>query len=255
MADALLELKDVTVELTGETILADVTLSVYPGDTVVLIGPSGAGKTVLLKTMAGLFRPIKGHVLYHGHEWSSLSLKSKHDLASHVGMQFQRSALFDEMNAYDNIAFVLREHTKMNEAEIRTRVIECLTAVGLEKSQNLFEHELSGGMRQRLGIARSIALKPEIVFMDDPTAGLDPVNADNMSELILSLKKKIGATFVIVTHDILRAYQFAGRIFLIASQHVLETGNAEETRRHPDARVQQFINGRLEGPLTDQHEF
>jgi phospholipid/cholesterol/gamma-HCH transport system ATP-binding protein len=252
--EPILEFDHVSIELGGETILNDVNLRIMPGEVVVLIGPSGAGKTVLLKTMAGLIRPKSGHVRCYHSELLDLSRQERHALARKIGMQFQKSALFDDLTAYENIAFVLREHTLMNEGEIHRRVLECLEAVGLEKYQNFYEYEMSGGMKQRLGVARSIALNPEMLFIDDPTAGLDPVNADKMAELILNLKKQINATMVVVTHDILRAYQFAGRIFLVADKSVIETGNAEQTEKHPDPRVQQFVHGILEGPLTQGRE-
>lgn len=253
-AQPVLSLQNVTVELLGETILSDVSFSISPGEICVLIGPSGGGKTVLLKTMAGLFEPKSGKVLCYGHEWKRLSSSDRHTLAAKIGMQFQQSALFDELTALENIIFVLKEHSQMSASAMHARAIECLAAVGLEKYQNQREYELSGGMKKRLGIARAIALKPDILFLDDPTAGLDPVNSDNMAELILELKKQINATLVVVTHDILRAYQFAGRIFLVADQSVIETGNAEQTQKHPDPRVQQFIHGWLHGPLTDKRE-
>lgn len=254
MQQPVLILRDVTVELSGETILKDVNMSVQHGEVIVLIGPSGGGKTVLLKTMAGIFTPKSGHVLCYGTEWAKLSLLAKHDLARKVGMQFQQSALFDNLTAYENLEFVLKEHTHMSSREMHERIMECLKAVGLDRYRDFHEHELSGGMKKRLGIARAIALKPDILFMDDPTAGLDPVNADDMAELILGLKRQINATLVVVTHDILRAYRFAGRIFLVANQGVLETGDAESTQRNEDPRVQQFIHGFLHGPLTDGKE-
>jgi phospholipid/cholesterol/gamma-HCH transport system ATP-binding protein len=254
LSHPILELQNVTVELSGEVIIKDVNLKIYPGEVVVIIGPSGGGKSVLLKTMAGVFEPTAGHVRVFDHERKLLSVDEKHALARKIGMQFQKSALFDELNALDNIAFVLREHTSLNEDDIRERSLECLRAVGLEKNQRSFEYELSGGMKQRLGIARSIALKPDILFLDDPTAGLDPVNADNMAEMVLNMKRQTGSTLVVVTHDILRAYQFAGRIVLVANQTVRETGSAEETQRSADPLVQQFITGNLHGPLTDGRE-
>lgn len=246
----ILEIDNVTVELGGELILRDVNFKVWPSDTIVLIGPSGGGKTVLLKTMAGLYPTTKGTVRCYGHPWDQLSNVGRHDLARKVGMQFQKSALFDDLDAFDNVAYPLREHLKLSEAEIETRVMECLSAVNLEKSRKLFPHELSGGMRLRLGVARSIALKPEILFMDDPTAGLDPISSDEMAQLILDLKKEIGATLIIVTCDILRAYQFAGRIFLVANKTALETGSAEQTKNHQDPSVQQFLHGWQTGPLA-----
>ncbi|MFN8847583.1 MAG: ABC transporter ATP-binding protein [Bdellovibrionales bacterium] len=251
MENPIIELKSVTVELGEEVILKDVNLRVYPNETIVLIGPSGGGKTVLLKTMAGLFEPVQGEVFCYGHKWADLSLQGRHDLARHVGVQFQKGALFDDMNAFDNVAYPLREHTQLSEEEIKTRVMDCLKAVRLDKAADLEPHEMSGGMRLRLGVARAIALKPEILFMDDPTAGLDPVNSDEVAQVILDLKEQISATLIVVTHDMMRAYQFAGRIFLVAQTAVLETGSAEETEKHTDLRVQQFLHGWQKGPLTN----
>jgi phospholipid/cholesterol/gamma-HCH transport system ATP-binding protein len=249
-----LKLSDVSIELSGETILEGVSFEVHQDDTIVIIGPSGSGKTVLLKAMAGIYAPKKGKVFCYGHEWADLSMSEKHDVAKKIGVQFQKSALFDDLTAFENVAFPLREHTLDSEEVIGERVLACLRAVGLEAAKSLVPHEMSGGMRQRLGIARAIALKPDILFLDDPTAGLDPVNSDLMAEMILALKKEVAATLIVATHDIQRAYQFAGRIFLVADKEVIETGGVVETQNHPDARVQQFIHGRLKGPLTDGAE-
>lgn len=250
MTKTVIELQNVTINLGGEEILQDVSLKVHEQDTIVLIGPSGSGKSVLMKTMAGLFEPLSGHVKCYEQDWESLSIIGRHDLAQKVGVQFQKGALFDDLTAFENVAYPLKEHTSMSPVQIESRVIECLKAVNLEKAKNLLPHELSGGMRLRLGVARAIALKPEILFLDDPTAGLDPLYSDEMAELILKIKKEIGATLIIVTHDMSRAYQFAGRIFLVANKTILETGTAEQTKRHTDPRVQQFISGELSGPLT-----
>jgi phospholipid/cholesterol/gamma-HCH transport system ATP-binding protein len=249
----ILELIDVTLELGGEIILDGVNLSIHQDDTIVIIGPSGGGKSVLLKTMAGIYTPTTGKVLCYGHEWEALSMSEKHDVARKIGVQFQKSALFDELTAFENVAFPLREHTRDSDEVIGDRVLACLKAVGLEAAKSLLPHEMSGGMRQRLGIARAIALKPEILFLDDPTAGLDPVNSDLMAEMILNLKKEVAATLIIATHDMQMAYQFAGRILLVADKKVIETGNAVQTQNHPDPRVQQFIHGWLKGPLTEKY--
>ncbi len=250
MKAPILELKDVTVQFDDNVILENINLTIYPGDTLVLIGPSGGGKTVLLKTLAGIYPPTTGHVMCHGRDWQDLSVIGKHELSKQVGMQFQKSALFDAMTAYENVEFPLREHEEaITDKEVEERVIQALKAVGLDKAKNLLPHEMSGGMRQRLGIARAIILNPAILFMDDPTAGLDPINSDEMTNMILNLRDKIKATLVIVTHDILRAYQLAGRIVLVAEKGLIETGTEMDTRNHSDPRVQQFIHGRLEGPL------
>lgn len=249
MPEPILKLVNVTVELGGETILRDVSFEVQKGETVIFVGPSGGGKTVLLKTMAGVYQPTSGHVYFDGEDWQDLQSEQKRILAKKIGMQFQKSALFDSLTAAENVAFPLREHTSLSEAEIQDRISECLSAVGLEKAREQMPHELSGGMRQRLGIARSIALNPEIVFYDDPTAGLDPINTDKMIDLIRQLQQKFKSTVILVTHDMECAYSMNGRIFLVANQTVLETGKAEETRNHKDPRVQQFIHGQLTGPL------
>lgn len=245
-----IEMQNVTVSFGDDTILKNVSLKVLHGETLVIIGQSGAGKSVLLKTMAGIQPPTSGKVLCEGVDWQSLSTEGKHDLSYKIGMQFQKSALFDDLTSAENIAFPLKEHTKLSEAEIEKRVLECLDAVNLTDAHELYPHQLSGGMRQRLGIARAIALKPEIIFYDDPTAGLDPINSDRMAEMIIDLKKQTNSTVIIVTHDILRAYQLAGRIVLVVNQEVIETGDADQTAHHPDPRVQQFIHGSLTGPLT-----
>lgn len=253
MLNPILELNNATVafgSLKEDVIFQDVSIKIYPKETIVLIGLSGGGKTVLLKTLAGLYHPIKGTALCFGHTWESLGASGRHDLAQKVGMQFQKGALFDDMNAFDNVAYPLREHTKLTANEIKTRVLDSLRSVDLEKAQLLEPHEMSGGMKLRLGIARAIAMKPEILFLDDPTAGLDPINSDKMAELILNLKEQFQATLIIVTHDLSRAYQFAGRIFFVGSKAVIETGSAEQTKKSLDPRIQQFIKGEVTGPLT-----
>ncbi len=248
-----LQLQNVTVQLDDDIILKNVNLTVQHQETLVIIGPSGSGKTVLLKTMAGIYTPIHGHVLCEGEDWQNLQSEGKRLLAQKIGMQFQKSALFDSMTVFENVAFPLREHTKMSEADISKRVLLCLESVNLSKSKDQMPDEISGGMRQRLSVARAIALQPELLFFDDPTAGLDPINSDNMADLLLDIKKKTNATVVVVTHDISRAFQLAGRIVMVAQQEVIEVGSAEEAKSHPDPRVQQFLHGSLTGPLTNHN--
>lgn len=249
MQTPLIEIKNVTIAFDNETVLENVNMKIFEHDVIVLMGLSGSGKTVLLKTIAGLIEPSQGVVTCYGKRWSELSVMGKHELLAKVGMQFQKTALFDEINAFENVAYPLREHTQLSEEQIKVRVLDCLNKVDLTKAQSMNVHELSGGMKLRLSIARAIATRPEILFLDDPTAGLDPINADNMVELILSIKKEFGSTLIVATHDLNIAYQLAGRIFLIANKEVLETGGAQATQNHPDPRVQQFVKHRLQGPL------
>jgi phospholipid/cholesterol/gamma-HCH transport system ATP-binding protein len=254
MKKPLIEAKNVSVILNYELILQNVNLEVFKGDTIVLIGPSGSGKTVLLKTLAGIYPPAEGYVKCHDLKWADMSLQVRHDFAKVLGMQFQKGALFDDLSTIDNLKYVLREHTTLSEPEIETRSLECLRMVNLEHARNLAPHELSGGMKLRLGVARALVLRPEIIFLDDPTAGLDPVSSDEMAKLILDIKQQIQATMVIVTHDISRAYQFAGRIFLVAGKTLFETGSASQTQNNSDPRIQQFLHGWIKGPLTENIE-
>nr|BFD62080.1 ABC transporter ATP-binding protein [Bdellovibrio sp. HM001] len=244
-----IKLDHVTIVLGGEVVLSDVSLEVERGETLVIIGPSGAGKTVLLKTMAGIYKPQHGHVYCEGEDWQDLQSEEKIRLARKIGMQFQKSALFDSMNAYENVAFPLREHTSMTEDEIEVRVRECLADVGLSQAQNMMPHELSGGMKQRLGIARSLALHPEIIFYDDPTAGLDPINTDILLDLILNLKREHGSTIIMVTHSLVCAYKMADRIVLVGNKQVIMAGTPEQTRQSSHPLVHQFVEGIMEGPL------
>ncbi len=248
----IIEMKNVTIAFDDDVILKNINLAINEGDTFIVIGPSGGGKTVLLKTMAGIYQPKTGEVFCEGENLVSLSQEQRQRLAQHLGMQFQKSALFDSYTVYENVAFPLKEQGHYEDASVAQRVKECLEAVNLASSAHLYPHEISGGMRQRLGIARAIAMKPNIVFYDDPTAGLDPIHADKIVELILDLKQKHNSTVVIVTHSMDVAYRLNGTIALVSDQEVLVTGNSEQTEAHPDPRVQQFIHGRITGPLTSE---
>lgn len=244
-----LRLDNVTVKLGGEVILQNVNLEVAHGETLVIIGPSGSGKTVLLKTMAGIYAPVEGHVFCEEEDWQNLKSHEKIQLAKKIGMQFQKSALFDALDSFENVAFPLREHTHLNESEISEKVEQCLSSVGLLEAKKLMPHELSGGMKQRLGIARSLALNPEIIFYDDPTAGLDPVNTDTLLDLITNLKKTYHSTIIMVTHSLICAYKMADRIILVGNKQVIDAGTPEQTRVSQNPLVHQFVSGQLVGPL------
>ena len=248
-----IELRNVNFSFGRESLLRDVSLSIEPGETLVLIGPSGQGKTTLLKIMAGLLAPTSGEAFIEGHNLASTKGKEREVLAKKMGMLFQKNALFDSLTCSENVAFPMREvggYAKSPETEVSKIANSYLEAVGILHAKDLLPDEISGGMQKRLGIARALALKPSIVFYDDPTAGLDPITSRKIVQLIGELKQQSKATVVAVTNDMYRAYQMANRIAMVIDNEVIDCGTPEETQANKDPRVVQFIRGKLEGPLT-----
>lgn len=250
LADAVLQARRVTVAFEGHVVLREIDLDVGPGESLVLIGPSGQGKTTLLKTLAGLIEPQNGEVLIKNKKWNDLRGAERLNVLRGVGMLFQKNALFDSLTCGENIAFPLRETTTLGEKEIQERVEFFLQSVAIPHARDLFPDEISGGMQKRLGIARALALQPQIIFYDDPTAGLDPITSRRIIELILQLKKENKSTVVAITNDMNRADQMADRIAMVVDGEVLVTGTPAQTKAHKDPRVHQFIRGELTGPLT-----
>lgn len=248
----MIELQNVTLQFGETTLLNNVNLYVEKGDSFVLIGPSGQGKSCILKLLAGILRPTSGQVIVGGQNLVTLRGKERRKLLRRMGMLFQKNALFDSLTVGENIGFPLRETTSLTEEEIQKKIDFFLGAVGLAHARDLFPDEISGGMQKRLGIARALALNPEIIYYDDPTAGLDPITSRIIVELIIKLKNESGSTVVAITNDMNRAYQLAGKIGMVVDQSLILTGSAEETKRNPDPRVRQFIHGHLNGPLTVQ---
>jgi phospholipid/cholesterol/gamma-HCH transport system ATP-binding protein len=215
-----------------------------------LIGPSGFGKSVVLKLFAGLLKPTKGRVLVDGQDLWQLSPEALAAIQLKMGMLFQKNALFDSLTVGENIAFPLREKSRLSEEQIQERVGQFLEAVGIVHARHLYPDEISGGMQKRLGIARALALQPQIVLYDDPTAGLDPITSRRIAELILQMRREQSGTTVVVTNDMARAYQLADRLVMVVDGELIVTGNKEQTLAHKDPRVAQFVRGRLNGPLT-----
>ncbi|MGZ3770316.1 MAG: ABC transporter ATP-binding protein [Bdellovibrio sp.] len=247
---SIINLKNVTVSFDGHTVLKDICLEIEQGESLVLVGPSGQGKTTLLKTMCGLVNPQKGEVFIEQKQWMTLAPKEKLPLLKKMGILFQKNALFDSLTCFENICFPLRETTALSEQEINQKAVYFLEAVGIPHARDLYPDEISGGMQKRLGIARALALDPEIIFYDDPTAGLDPITSKKIIELILQLKKEKGSTVIAITNDMNRAYQLADKIAVVLDQQVLITGTPDETKNHADPRVHQFVRGLLQGPLS-----
>ncbi len=246
-----MELQDVSIDFGDGPLLKRVNLQIQSGESIVLIGPSGFGKSVVLKLFAGLLKPTGGQVLVEGHDLNALKPLQQALLLLKMGMLFQKNALFDSLSVGENIAFPLREKTSQSEEQIQERITFFLEAVGIPHARDLFPDEISGGMQKRLGIARALALNPQIVLYDDPTAGLDPITSRRIVELILQLRREQKSTIVAVTNDMARAYQLADRIVMVVDGELIVTGDKDQTLKHKDPRVAQFIRGALDGPLTE----
>lgn len=246
-----IELQNISLTFGSERLLEGVNLKVAKGERLVLIGPSGQGKSLVLKLMAGIIAPTTGAVLIEGKNLQELALSERFSVMRKMGMLFQKNALFDSLSVSENIAFPLRETTSRNTQEIQQQVAHFLDAVGLSHAASLYPDEISGGMQKRLGIARALALDPEIILYDDPTAGLDPITSRKIVDLILELQRRSKSTVVAITNDMGRAYQMADRIAMVVDHGVLVTGNVAETKAHRDPRVHQFVRGELNGPLTE----
>lgn len=246
---SVIELRNVTVQFDDHVILNQINISIERGEFFVIIGPSGQGKSTLLKTMSGLITPRNGELFVEQKPWLTLSPKERFIILKKMGVLFQKNALFDSLTCLENIAFPLRETTNLSELEVEKKAESFLEAVGISQARDQYPDEISGGMQKRLGIARALALDPEIIFYDDPTAGLDPITSKKIIDLILKLKKEKGSTVIAITNDMNRAFQMADRIGMVIDQQLLITGTPEETDKHPDPRVHQFVRGNLEGPL------
>jgi phospholipid/cholesterol/gamma-HCH transport system ATP-binding protein len=230
----------------SQAVLQGVDLEVAPGETITIIGGSGTGKSVLLRLIIGLIKPDAGQIWIDGEEITPLPEAKLLPIRRKVGMLFQGSALFDSLTVAENIAFPLREHTRMGEGEIRDRVREVLELVGLPGVEEKEPAELSGGMKKRVGLARAIALQPRIILYDEPTTGLDPSNIEKITELITNLKEKLGVTSVVVTHDMQSAFKVSDRIAMLHQGRIAVAGTVAEIEHSNLKLVREFISGHLE---------
>jgi len=245
-----IELENLHKSFGDKVVLHDMSIDVERGESLVIVGGSGTGKSVTLKHIIGLLKPDKGRVIIDGQDLATLKPVELNRFRRRFGMSFQEGALFDSMSVFENIAFPLRRHTKMSEAEIRARVEECLERVHLHNVEKKRPSELSGGMRRRVGFARAISLKPEILLFDEPTTGLDPVISDVIAELILEMDHSLDVTTVTITHDMKVAFKIADRVAMLYEGRIIEVGTPEAFQRSQDPIVRQFIEGRADGPLT-----
>ena len=250
LAAAAIELCDLTKSLGERPVLDGVNLSVLKGETMSVIGGSGAGKSVTLKHIVGLMKPDRGCVKVNGVDISSGDSESLEDARRKIGFCFQGSALLNSLSVFENVALPLREHEGLDEAEVRRRVEEKLALVGLADAGEKLPAQISGGMKKRVGLARAIIRNPEIILYDEPTAGLDPVMGTAINDLILDMQKKLAVTSVLVTHDMSSAFRVSTRIAMLVKGRIVKLGTPNEFRASDDPRVRQFIYGESEGPLT-----
>ncbi len=243
----MIEAHDIYKSFGDHQVLKGVSLAAGRGETLVVIGGSGCGKTVLLKLLIGLLKPDSGEILIDGQDITRLGEHRMRILRRRFGMLFQGSALFDSLTVGENVGFALREHTKLPEEKVREKVLEKLSLVGLSGVEEKYPAELSGGMKKRVGLARAIALEPEILLYDEPTTGLDPVMADVINDLIVKMKETLKVTTVVATHDMRSVFRVADRIAVLEDGRIIEEGSPEQIRRSRNQIVSGFLKA-LEQP-------
>jgi phospholipid/cholesterol/gamma-HCH transport system ATP-binding protein len=247
----MIQIVDLHKSFGDNRVLQGLNLDIQKGETVVVIGQSGSGKSVLIKHMIGIVKPDKGEIFIDGTEICCLSEDEFYKLRRRFGMLFQGAALFDSLTVGQNVAFGLDRYRDFSDNDKEKVVRESLAMVGLKGIEDLMPHELSGGMKKRVGLARAIAYGPEIILYDEPSTGIDPIRADAINDLIIQMKEEMGVTSVVITHDIVSAYKIADRIAMLYEGRIIEEGTANEIENSKNEIVQQFIHGRAQGPIKD----
>lgn len=247
-----IRIRDVRKSFGDKAVLEGVNLDVQPGESVVVIGQSGVGKSVLIKCVIGILKPDEGVIEIDGDPITSSGFKGMDEIRRKFGMLFQYAALFDSLKVWENVGFALLQHSKLKTQQIRQVADEKLKMVGLPGTLDLMPSELSGGMRKRVGLARAIAMEPEILLYDEPTTGLDPIRADSINDLIIQLREELGIASITITHDMVSAYKIADRIAMLYKGKLIATGTPDEIRTSDNPYVQQFIHGQAEGPIRDE---
>ena len=244
-----LVMEGVSKRFGSKLVLDETDLVIHKGETLVIIGRSGEGKSVLLKHLVRLLEPDAGRIWVEGEEISQMEISHLMELRKKFGFLFQGAALFDSMDVCKNVGLMLEEHTDWPLAKVRARACECLALVGLVDSDQKLPSELSGGMKKRAGLARAIVMEPEYILYDEPTTGLDPITGDAINDLIIQLQKELGVTSVVVTHDMASAFKVADRMAMLNRGKIVFTGTVDEVRNTDHPMVRQFIEGNSQGPL------
>jgi len=249
--DIMIDVQEVSKSFNSHKVLNKVSIKVKRGSTLVILGRSGCGKSVLLKHIVGVLRPESGKILIEGKDILSLTEKEFNKLRLKMGMVFQGGALFDSLSVGENVAFSLIEHDSLDSKQIWERAEEALSMVGLSGIESLMPSELSGGMKKRVALARAICIKPDIILYDEPTTGMDPITADSINELIRGLHDKLKVTSLVVTHDMKSAYRIADRVAMLYQGKIIFEGTPLEVQNTTHPIVHQFVNGLAQGPITE----
>lgn len=250
MSEAKIEIRNLHKAFGKKVVLDGIDLDIHKGESLVVIGGSGTGKSVLIKCIQGLLLPDEGSILVDGEEVVGIDEEQKEQLHSKMGMLFQGGALFDSLSVWENVAFDLLENKGMSKKDAKNEAIRVLRSVGLAPDvADLSPSELSGGMQKRVGLARAIASKPEIIFFDEPTTGLDPIMADVINDLIIESVKGLGASALTITHDMASARKIADRIAMLYKGKIIWQGTVKEMDKTENPYVCQFINGCAQGPI------
>jgi phospholipid/cholesterol/gamma-HCH transport system ATP-binding protein len=247
--DIAVQVKDVKKAFGDNLVFEGLELTVKRGETLTILGPSGSGKSVLLKLLIGLQKPDAGHIFVGGVDVAPLDEPQLREVRRKAGMLFQGAALFDSMSVGDNVAYGLYEHFDWPRQKVRERVAECLEWVGLPNTEEKMPSDLSGGMKKRVALARAVAPGPEIILYDEPTTGLDPANAHRINELIRSLKRRLHVTSIVITHDVEAAYAVSDRVGLVNAHHIGALIEVATARRSPPPELQAFVRGEGDGDL------
>ncbi|HEX8899042.1 MAG TPA: ABC transporter ATP-binding protein [Chthoniobacterales bacterium] len=248
-SEPVVEVSDLFRKFGDRTVIDNLSFTIHRGETLVIMGGSGCGKSTLLRHIIGVMKPTAGSVKIFGQEITAMDDREIAEVRRRFGMLFQSGALLASLSVGENVALPLLQHTDMSIDEIQETVTQKLQMVGLNGFNDLKPSEISGGMRKRVGLARALALDPELLFSDEPTSGLDPIMTAVVDKLTLELTKDEGMTAVVVTHDMTSAFRIATRMIMLGRGRILAQGTPDEIRTHPDPEVQQFINGEPDGPM------